>query len=679
MKVKKKSSITHQNLIFLMYRWCTSCLVGILLIMCLPSTAGSTAGSTATTTATAQPSSRAIDLYNRVPRGGAIVAGTERVWSGVLEYSRQMNWSKALLTIILGLVSCICLLVFWLYMTHYGFRRFVKFWKVAGPLAFEYKAIIWKLKYIDGIDLREMVDVNREKLVILKKYHEKAAPMAMKLALELGGIYIKIGQVMSTVGSGIFDPNYVQALQPLQNGIPPKSYEQISQIIESTTGKRMDDLFDFFEPTPIGSASVAQAHVATLKHSGEKVIVKVQYPLVAEMFHADLNNLVTLRKIVSSDKESGSDELIESIRRRHEMELDFRLEASNLRIIRKNMQRHGVEPSRIRIPIVKNETGICNQHVLAMEYLQGTPLSTILQREQVKYAQAILGKSFDPKNTTDIRAAFHKRIRHFLERDKDNDNQVGQLSIDDKNKPPSPLAIKMFRFYANLKYKWSNLKTTISGVFSNQPVQIGYNDHQQRHFNVMRLLKTLIYVHGLQMLKDGMYNVDPHPGNVLVLPDGRLGLLDYGMIGQLTDKDRLSMNELVHTLAKVKSHQSSKSDVAKLYNEYGYKIAFRNNNDMSELMSTEPNMNRILYRMATFHFDSVDLSPLKLQQHGKSIPAFYLLRNVRELNVPPWIEQGRRLTALLLGVAVQMAQPTISLAQEWNNIAKQTLRQEKGN
>ena len=40
-------------------------------------------------------------------------------------------------------------------------------------------------------------------------------------------------------------------------------------------------------------------------------------------------------------------------------------------------------------------------------------------------------------------------------------------------------------------------------------------------------------VHGTQMLLDGVYNADPHPGNIIVLADGRLGLIDYGMVGRL--------------------------------------------------------------------------------------------------------------------------------------------------
>ena len=48
--------------------------------------------------------------------------------------------------------------------------------------------------------------------------------------------------------------------------------------------------------------------------------------------------------------------------------------------------------------------------------------------------------------------------------------------------------------------------------------------------NLGRVLKTLVRVHGIQLLLLGTYNADPHPGNVVILPDGRLRLLDYGMV-----------------------------------------------------------------------------------------------------------------------------------------------------
>ena len=52
----------------------------------------------------------------------------------------------------------------------------------------------------------------------------------------------------------------------------------------------MATLFQSFEPKPVGAASIAQAHRATLAGSGERVIVKVQYPEVATLYAADFGS-----------------------------------------------------------------------------------------------------------------------------------------------------------------------------------------------------------------------------------------------------------------------------------------------------------------------------------------------------------------------------------------------------
>ena len=90
-------------------------------------------------------------------------------------------------------------------------------------------------------------------------------------------------KVMSTIGQGLLPQQYVDALQPLQNGVPPRNYDEISHIIEDSTGKTMHELFDSFDEVPIGSASIAQVHRATLRprKEGEEpvpIVLKVQYP-----------------------------------------------------------------------------------------------------------------------------------------------------------------------------------------------------------------------------------------------------------------------------------------------------------------------------------------------------------------------------------------------------------------
>ena len=92
------------------------------------------------------------------------------------------------------------------------------------------------------------------------------------------------------MGAGILEDAYTTALQPLQNGVPPRPLSEIAAIIESDVGLPMAALFQSFEPKPVGAASIAQAHRATLAGSGERVIVKVQYPEVAQLYAADFGS-----------------------------------------------------------------------------------------------------------------------------------------------------------------------------------------------------------------------------------------------------------------------------------------------------------------------------------------------------------------------------------------------------
>jgi len=58
--------------------------------------------------------------------------------------------------------------------------------------------------------------------------------------------------------------------------------------------------------------------------------------------------------------------------------------------------------------------------------------------------------------------------------------------------------------------------------------------------NIPRIIDTLMRVHGVQMLKYGVFTADPHGGNFLLLPDSRIGLIDYGSTKRLTRKERLA-------------------------------------------------------------------------------------------------------------------------------------------
>ena len=87
--------------------------------------------------------------------------------------------------------------------------------------------------------------------------------------------------------------------------------------------------------------------------------------------------------------------------------------------------------------------------------------------------------------------------------------------------------------------------------------------------NLGRVLKTLVRVHGIQLLLSGTYNADPHPGNVVILPDGRLRLLDYGMVGRLPLRDHETIAKTIVALS------DNDKTTARINQENGYKDKVR--------------------------------------------------------------------------------------------------------
>ena len=117
---------------------------------------------------------------------------------------------------------------------------------------------------------------------------------------------------------------------PLQDKCPVSSFESIKAMFEKDTGEKLSDYFSEFDPKPIGAASLAQVHLATVKETGQKVAVKVQHPALAEWATLDLAltrfTFSTLKKwFPEYDLEWLSSEMEISL----PQELDFYLEGQN--------------------------------------------------------------------------------------------------------------------------------------------------------------------------------------------------------------------------------------------------------------------------------------------------------------------------------------------------------------
>jgi predicted unusual protein kinase regulating ubiquinone biosynthesis (AarF/ABC1/UbiB family) len=113
-----------------------------------------------------------------------------------------------------------------------------------------------------------------------------------QLAIQLGGVWIKLGQYLST-RVDMLPQEVLAELNDLQDAVPPEENATMMALIESELGKPLGELFDEVDPDPVAAASFGQAHLATL-HTRQRVVVKVQRPFMDEIVAVDLNSLRTI-------------------------------------------------------------------------------------------------------------------------------------------------------------------------------------------------------------------------------------------------------------------------------------------------------------------------------------------------------------------------------------------------
>jgi len=163
----------------------------------------------------------------------------------------------------------------------------------------------------------------------LERVHTRNAKRVMTTIVELQGLFIKVGQLLSVLANFLPAPFRV-GLASLQDRVPPRPTEEIKQRIERDLGKRVEKLFASFQDEPIASASLGQVHEAYL-FDGRRVAVKVQHADIDEIVRLDLTTIRRIMIIVSQFIAAKNlDVYYRQIKAMIEEELDFEREARNI-------------------------------------------------------------------------------------------------------------------------------------------------------------------------------------------------------------------------------------------------------------------------------------------------------------------------------------------------------------
>ena len=281
----------------------------------------------------------------------------------------------------------------------------------------------------------------------------------LRLALtELGPTFIKLGQILST-RADLVGPAFAREFAGLQSDIPPDPPEVIRAVIAEELGQPVERLFAAFEDQPIGSASIGQAHRATLP-DGQRVVVKVQHQGIEEKVTNDLDILMALAELAEQYDETLQAyqpcATLAEFRRNLLRELDFTRERRNLEEFARNF----AGDRAIHIP--KPFPELSARRVLTMEMLDGMS------------------------------------IRHVAE-------------IEAQGVNTKELATRCANIYLNM------------------------------------------------IFRDRFFHADPHPGNIWVLRDGVVGLLDCGMIGRIDAHTRGEVERML--LSAVEKDAEQLADV----------------------------------------------------------------------------------------------------------------------
>ncbi|KAK1780817.1 ABC1 family-domain-containing protein [Copromyces sp. CBS 386.78] len=186
--------------------------------------------------------------------------------------------------------------------------------------------------YRKTLNAREKIeDDPEEKQRLLRECHQRCADRTLEVLEKSGGIFIKLGQHLSAMNY-LLPPEWTTTFIPLQDKCPVSSFESIERMFLEDTGTSLWDYFSEFSREPIGAASLAQVHLATIKETGQRVAVKVQHPSLQRWAPLDMRLTATTFKTLKYffpeyDLEWLSSEVEISLPK----ELDFTCEAENAR------------------------------------------------------------------------------------------------------------------------------------------------------------------------------------------------------------------------------------------------------------------------------------------------------------------------------------------------------------
>ena len=209
---------------------------------------------------------------------------------------------------------------------------------------------------------------------ILRKYDviHGITPVALRNMLqELGPTFVKVGQILST-RSEFLSLEYREELATLRTNVDPVPFDVVKQTLEDEFNRPLKSMFSSIDPKPLGSASIAQVHHATLL-DGTPVAIKVQRPGVQQVMAQDIDIMRSIARVaehfVGSEQFVNLSDVVEELWRSFKEETNFLMEAQHLT----EFYEFNLDDPHISCP--RPIPDLCAEHVVTMDYLSGISIA----------------------------------------------------------------------------------------------------------------------------------------------------------------------------------------------------------------------------------------------------------------------------------------------------------------
>ncbi|MEZ4316388.1 MAG: AarF/ABC1/UbiB kinase family protein [Myxococcota bacterium] len=249
--------------------------------------------------------------------------------------------------------------------------------RAEGPLGLRLMAgesRLARLARLGGLTSRMTGYGVRERLLGATVDRAEAARELVDSLSRLKGAAMKVGQQISLVASALDLPDDVQrSLRRLEREAEPVPWWTVHQILERELEEHPDDVFASIDREPLGTASLAQAHAATLA-DGRRVVVKVLHPGVLEGLDTDL---LALRAVLAGGRLVGRSDrelkgILHEVEARLREEVDYLQEAANLEAF---STLYAGDP---RVVMPAPHVDLCTRRVLVLDRVEGVPLHELV-------------------------------------------------------------------------------------------------------------------------------------------------------------------------------------------------------------------------------------------------------------------------------------------------------------